>query len=95
MTSRHAHLLEKEDLASWENEGGAQVSASRRIPITMHASSWLPSSVVVGVSPPLRGADRGIADTHTLTIMRTSLLLLLPMLGVIATWSLLAASSSD
>ena len=56
----------REDLAAWENEGGATMSpptANRQLP---EAAQWPPASVLdQRADPAPRGADKGI--THTLS----------------------------
>jgi hypothetical protein len=82
--ARFAEVWVRDAVASWENEGGAIRTGGPR-PQRADAPAWPPaSSVVESRSAEARGADRGIADTHALTMLRTSLLLLIPALGVIA-----------
>lgn len=89
-------MTEKEGLASWENEGGAQRAAASPRPV-IAVASWPPRSVLESARPdPPRGADKGIVDTHTLGILRVSLLLIVPALGVMAMWSSsLATAGAD
>ncbi|MES1199942.1 MAG: hypothetical protein ABUS57_00640 [Pseudomonadota bacterium] len=76
--------------ASWENEGGAT-----RFRGEARAPSWMPSSVIMPAAPEARGTDHGIADTHSLVILRVSLLLLIPTLGlIVAFWSSVARAGS-
>lgn len=81
----------RDDLASWENEGGAINSAPRLVSMV----GWPPASIIDPAPVRIVGADKGITDTNSLTILRLSLLLLVPALGAIAIfWGAAAASSS-
>jgi hypothetical protein len=89
------NLPKADTLASWENEGGSTAPPLQR----PQGSATLPAVAIPGAifqGPPeiLRGADTGISDTHTLTVMRSSLFLLVPALGVLAVfWGFVAGSS--
>lgn len=74
----------RDDLASWENEGGAINSAPKALasPVTM--VGWPPARTIDPASAGLFGADKGITDTNSLPILRLSLLLLVSALGSIA-----------
>jgi hypothetical protein len=74
----------REELASWENEGGAISSVPNAIRNPVATVGWPFASTMDPASAPLHGADNGITDTNSLTILRISLLLLLPALGSIA-----------
>lgn len=81
----------RDDLASWENEGGAIKSAPS--PVSM--VGWPPASIIDPAPVRIFGADRGITDTNSLTILRLSLLLLVPALASIAIfWGANATSGS-
>lgn len=59
---------------------------SLRGPIVM--VGWPPASIIDPSSTSPRGGDDGIKDTNSLTILRISLLLLVPALGGLAVfWS--------
>lgn len=79
-----AQTWAREDVASWENEGGAIRSAPKanRNPVT--TLGWPPASILDPAPAELRGADRGITDTHSLAVLQLSLLLLVPVLAGIA-----------
>ena len=55
----------REDLASWENEGGAITSSTRKQE-TNEAPQQLAASVIELAPIAAHGADRGIGDTHSL-----------------------------
>jgi hypothetical protein len=74
----------REELASWENEGGAISCVPNAIRHPVATVGLTFASIMDPVSAPLRGADNGITDTNSLTILRVSLLLLVPALGSIA-----------
>lgn len=85
----------KDRVSSWENEGGSLAAPQRPVehnPIEHNdGPSWLPSSVIDPPAAEKRGADRGVSDTHTLSILRVSLLLLVPVLGALAVfWASIA-----
>ena len=76
-----------DNLASWENEGGATAPAP---------------NVVQPVARPGYAEDaprrtrKGGSDTHTLALTRVSLLLLIPAVGTLAVfWGLLAGHASQ
>lgn len=64
------------ELAEWENEGGASTSGSFGARVRN-----APSSVIQPPDDVIPGADDGEADTHTLSVLRLSLLLVVPALG--------------
>lgn len=64
-------------LAEWENEGGSACYGSFGA-LVRNA----PSSIIQGRDDAIPGADKGLADTHTLSVLRLSLLLVVPALGV-------------
>ena len=70
----------RDDLAAWEKEGGAVNSAPRLGSMV----GWPPASIIDPAPVRIVGADRGITDTNSLTILRLSLLLLVPALASIA-----------
>lgn len=63
-------------LAEWENEGGASSSSSFDARVLK-----APSSIIQAPDDAIPGADDGEADTHTLSVLRLSLLLVVPALG--------------
>jgi hypothetical protein len=78
-----------EDVASWENEGGAISSAGAAPKAPAVTVGWPRASIVDPAPAVLRGADNGLADSNSLTILRVSLLLLVPALASIAVfWAL-------
>jgi hypothetical protein len=82
-----AHLAQtwvREDVTSWENEGGAIRSAPEATQNPVMTVGWPPSSVIESVPAARGGADKGMRDTNSLTILRLSLLLLVPALGSMA-----------
>lgn len=85
------NLPKAESLASWENEGGSTAPSLNSA--TLPAVATL-GAIVQGPAEMPRGADIGITDSHTLTVMRSSLLVLVPALGVLAVFWGLAAGSS-
>lgn len=88
------NLPKAENLASWENEGGAIASAPRVVhPV---AGQGRGSAKYQSLAENAPRADRGISDTNTLAIMRISLLLLIPAIGGGAIyWGLLIGSASQ
>jgi hypothetical protein len=89
-----AQTWAREDVASWENEGGAIKSAPKvdRIPIA--TVGWPPASIVDPTPTALRGADKGMTDTHSLAVLQVSLLLLVPvMAGIAMFWASVAVSA--
>lgn len=85
-----AQTWAREDVTAWENEGGAIRSAPRN-PVT--TVGWPPASVIEPPLAALRGANKGMTDANSLTILRISLLLLIPALGSMATfWGAVAAN---
>lgn len=83
MKLRATHLAlrwSRDDLASWENEGGAINAA----PNSFTMVGWPPASIIDPAPAEQHDADRGITDTNSLTILRISLLLLVPALGSLA-----------
>jgi hypothetical protein len=85
--------MKAENLASWENEGGAPA------PNVVRPTAKPQCAAQSGMYQNLfedapRGADKGVSDTHTLTVMRLALLLLIPAIGAMAIfWGLLAGSA--
>ena len=74
-----------DNLASWENEGGATAPAPNVVQAVARPADDAP-----------RRTDRGGSDTHTLALMRVSLLLLIPAVGTLAVfWGLLAGHASQ
>ena len=72
-----------DNLASWENEGGATAPAPVQ-PVARPADD----------AP--RRTHWGGSDTRTLALMRVSLLLLIPAVGTLAVfWGLLAGHASQ
>lgn len=63
-------------LAEWENEGGASSSGSFGARVRN-----APSSIIQPPDDAISGADEGQGDTHTLSVLRLSLLLVVPALG--------------
>ncbi len=85
------NLPKAETLASWENEGGSTAPPQHSATLLGGTTQ---GAMDKGAEEMTRGADAGISDTHTLTVMRSSLLLLVPALGVLAVfWGFLAGSS--
>jgi hypothetical protein len=85
----------KDGVSLWENEGGSLASTERpsgQSPVGENEGAlWPPASVIDPPASEGRRADRGVADTHTLSIMRVSLLLLVPVLGALAVfWASIA-----
>lgn len=85
----------KDSVSLWENEGGSLASTERpagQKPVEENeGASWPPASVIDPPAIEGRCADRGVADTHTRSIMRVSLLLLVPALGALAVfWASIA-----
>jgi hypothetical protein len=81
----------RDDLDSWENEGGAVNFAPS--PVSM--VGWPPASIIDPAPVKIFGADKGITDTNSLTILRLSLLLLVPALaGIAIFWGATAMSGS-
>lgn len=74
----------REDLASWGNEGGAISSAPKATRNSVATFGWPPAGIMDAAPAAIRGADKGLTDTNSLTILRVSLLLLVPALGSIA-----------
>ncbi|ANP45808.1 hypothetical protein ATE48_07665 [Candidatus Viadribacter manganicus] len=82
-----------QDLASWENEGGSTRSVAKTTQARVVTIGWPPASVINPIPATLSGADKGMADTNSLTMMRVSLLLLVPALGSLAIfWGAVAAN---
>jgi len=79
-----------DSLAAWENEDGA-IALSVDTQMRSFAGFW-PVSTLDGRVIGSRNDDVDIADTHTLTMLRTSLLLLLPSLGVVTVFWLLSSA---
>ncbi len=77
------HLFETHatELDSWENEGGGIPAPSARI---SKAAPWAPASTLAAPARAGAGADAGIVDTHTLKILRMSLVLVVPLLAGLA-----------
>jgi hypothetical protein len=61
-------------LAEWENEGGAAFYGSALV-------RNAPIGIIEAPDDTVPGADKGQADTHTLSVLRLSLLLVVPALG--------------
>lgn len=70
-------------LASWENEGGAISTAPTAAQDLVATLRWSPVSII-DAAPALHRVDQGKMDTNSLTILRISLLLIVPALGGIA-----------
>lgn len=82
-----------QDVASWENEGGSTRSVPKTTQARVEPIGWPPASVVNPILAALRGANKGMTDTNSLTILRISLLLLIPALGSMAIfWGAVAAN---
>lgn len=89
--ARLAQTWAHEDVTAWENEGGAIWSTPEATGNPVTTVGWPPTSVINPAPAVPAGADRGITDTNSLTIMRISLLLLVPALGSMAIfWSAIA-----
>lgn len=85
----------RKDLASWENEGGAINAVPKVIANPVAMVGWPPASIIDSAPSAPHGADKGIADTNSLTILKVSLLLLVLGLGSIAIfWGATAATGS-
>jgi hypothetical protein len=88
-----AQTWAREDVTVWENEGGAIRSAPEAIRNPVTSVGWPPASVIAPTLAALRGANKGMTDTNSLTILRISLLLLIPALGSMAIfWGAVAAN---
>lgn len=89
MVSSFRDKANLDGLASWENEGGAivvSVDSQRR----SFAGFW-PASTLDDRVIGSRNDDFGISDTHTLSMLRMSLLLFLPTLGVLTMFWVLSS----
>lgn len=79
-TTRLAEPLKIDRLSSWENEGGA--IGSRRSRVQHDETPFVETFDAYG----------SMADTNTLTMLRASLLLVVPVLGImVASWIAIAA----
>lgn len=87
---------ERMDLDTWENEGGANAQAAPDSGAkAASALQWTDSSILPMRPEPLFGADQGIGDRHTLTVLRVSLLLIVPVLAAVAVfWGAFAGRAS-
>lgn len=91
-----AQTWAREDVAAWENEGGAIKSAPKATRNPIATVGWPPASSVDPALAALRGANRGMTDTNSLTILRVSLLLLVPTLGSMAIfWGAVALNGAQ
>lgn len=88
VASRHRDTANGDGLASWENEGGA-IAVSLDAQMRSRAGFW-PASILDAPLIEGRNDDLGAADT--LSMLRTSLLLLLPTLGVMTVFWLLSST---
>lgn len=89
-----ARTWARDDVASWENEGGAIRSAPKVSQNPAEVVQWPPTSIVYPAPAELCGADKGITDTHSLAVLQVSLLLLVPVIGGIAMFWAAAAVSA-
>jgi hypothetical protein len=90
-------LPKAENLASWENEGGATAPALNIVQPVARRGRAAQAAKNPNLSEDApRGVNDGASDTHTLAIMRISLLLLIPAIGSGAIyWGLLVGSASQ
>ncbi|MEQ1812695.1 MAG: hypothetical protein ABL889_22400 [Terricaulis sp.] len=85
MTRLALSNADKTGLAVWENEGGSRAMPD---PLAIPTPAWPPASLVMSAIAEARGADQGISDTHTIAIMRGSLIPVLA--GIAMLWGGLA-----
>jgi hypothetical protein len=84
-----------EGVAAWENEGGASALDAIVPPRTIATNASVDPMHHPEPRLTLGGADIGITDTHTLAVMRISLLLLIPAFTVmIVFWAAIVTRSS-
>jgi hypothetical protein len=89
------NLPKAENLQSWENEGGATAPAPSFVQRVTRPGTAPQAAKYQSLSEDApRGADTEASATHTLTVMRISLLLLIPAVGAGAIfWGLLVGSA--
>lgn len=78
----------RDHLNAWEDEGGALRHGAPASQSTRALAP--PAAALDGSGEPRLGADHGIADRHTLMVLRMSLVLLVPLLGAFAIWAALS-----